>query len=77
VSNATSPDRRRLPPDHVRIHPIGSALAGVLGAAAGTRAGAAFGTIDLALSAVPVLARRIRQLPHAATATTYPQDHRG
>ena len=57
--------------------PIGSALAGVLGATAGTRAGAALGTIGLALSAVPMLARRIRQLPDATAATAFPQDHRG
>ena len=57
--------------------PIGSALAGVLGATVGTRAAAACGTIGLALSAIPMLARRIRQLPSAAAATTSPQDHRG
>ena len=57
--------------------PIGSALAGVLGATVGTRAAAACGTIGLALSAIPMLARRIRQLPSAAAATTFPQDHRG
>jgi hypothetical protein len=45
--------------------PIGSALAGVLGSAVGTRARAAFGTIGPALSAVPMLAR---QLAHAAAA---------
>jgi len=48
--------------------PIGSALAGVLGATAGTRAGVAAGTIGLALSALPMLVRRIRQLPTAAAA---------
>jgi predicted MFS family arabinose efflux permease len=48
--------------------PIGSALGGVLGATAGTRAGVAAGTIGLALSALPMLIRRIRQLPTAAAA---------
>jgi MFS family permease len=48
--------------------PIGSALAGVIGATAGTRAGVAVGTIGLALSALPMLVRRIRQLPTAAAA---------
>jgi MFS family permease len=48
--------------------PIGSALGGVLGATAGTRAGVAAGAIGLALSALPMLIRRIRQLPTAAAA---------
>jgi Transmembrane secretion effector len=48
--------------------PIGSALAGVLGVTAGTHAGVAAGTIGLALSALPMLIRRIRQLPTAAAA---------
>jgi hypothetical protein len=48
--------------------PIGSALAGVLGAAAGTHAGVAPGTIGLALSALPMLVRRIRELPTPSAA---------
>ena len=42
--------------------PIGSALAGVIGEAAGTRAGVAMGAAGLALSSLPMFARRIRSL---------------
>lgn len=42
--------------------PIGSALAGVLGELAGTRAGVAIGAVGLALSALPMFARRILAL---------------
>jgi MFS family permease len=42
--------------------PIGSALAGVIGELAGTRAGVAIGTVGLALSALPMLTRRILTL---------------
>jgi MFS family permease len=49
--------------------PIGSALAGVLGATAGTRVGVAAGSVGLALSALPMLRRSIRKLPTAAAAT--------
>jgi hypothetical protein len=42
--------------------PIGSALAGVIGEAAGTQAGVATGAAGMALSALPMLARRIRTI---------------
>jgi MFS family permease len=42
--------------------PLGSALAGVLGEAFGSRAGVAFGTAGLALSALPMLAAAVRRL---------------
>jgi MFS family permease len=51
--------------------PIGSALAGVIGATAGTRVGVAAGAIGLALSALPMLAGKIRRLPTAAAATAF------
>lgn len=51
--------------------PIGVALAGVLGEAVGTRGAVAFGTLGLALSALPMLTRRIRALatPQAAASS--------
>lgn len=51
--------------------PIGAALAGVLGEAVGTRGAVAFGTLGLALSALPMLTRRIRALatPQAAASS--------
>lgn len=42
--------------------PLGSALAGVLGEAFGSRAGVALGTVGLALSALPMLATAVRRL---------------
>ena len=42
--------------------PIGAALAGILGAALGTRTGVLIGAAGLALSALPMLTRRIRTL---------------
>ncbi len=42
--------------------PIGSALAGVVGVLAGTRAAVLVGAVGLALSALPMLTRRIRTL---------------
>jgi MFS family permease len=42
--------------------PIGSALAGVIGELAGTRLGVLIGSVGLALSALPMLTRRIRAL---------------
>ncbi len=51
--------------------PIGSALAGVIGATAGTRVGVAAGAIGLALSALPMLAGKIRRLPTPAAATAF------
>ena len=42
--------------------PIGAALAGVIGESAGTRVGVAVGAVGLALSALPMFARRIRSL---------------
>ena len=51
--------------------PIGSALAGVIGAAAGTHAGVAAGTVGLALSALPMLVRRIRELPTPSAAQSH------
>ena len=45
--------------------PIGSALAGVIGELVGTRAGALVGAGGLALSALPMLTRRIRTLRSA------------
>jgi Na+/melibiose symporter-like transporter len=50
--------------------PIGSAAAGVIGQAAGTHTGVVVGTLGLALSALPMLARRIRTLPDPAAAMT-------
>ena len=68
----TSPHRWRLPPDHVRIHPYRQ-RPGRCSRGDGRHPGAAAcGTIGLALSAIPMLARRIRQLPNAAAATTVP-----
>ena len=43
--------------------PIGTALAGGLGEALGTRAAVALGALGLGLSALPMFARRIRALP--------------
>jgi MFS family permease len=42
--------------------PLGSALAGVIGELAGTRLGVLIGSVGLALSALPMLTRRIRAL---------------
>lgn len=42
--------------------PIGSALAGVVGQLAGTRAAVLIGAVGLALSALPMFTRRIRAL---------------
>ncbi|HLL63123.1 MAG TPA: MFS transporter [Propionibacteriaceae bacterium] len=42
--------------------PLGSALAGVIGELAGTRLGMLIGSVGLALSALPMLTRRIRAL---------------
>jgi MFS family permease len=47
--------------------PIGSALAGILGEALGSRAGVAIGTVGLTISALPMLARSIRQLHQLPT----------
>ncbi|GII78741.1 MFS transporter [Sphaerisporangium rufum] len=44
------------------VLPIGSALGGVIGQAAGCRAGVAAGAAGMALSALPMFARRVRSL---------------
>jgi MFS family permease len=57
--------------------PIGAALAGVLGETLGTQTAVALGTLGLALSALPMLRRRIRALPtpQAAGSTAQPTSH--
>ncbi|GAB3966814.1 MFS transporter [Plantactinospora veratri] len=44
------------------VLPVGSALGGVLGQAAGARTGVAVGTFGLVVSALPMLGRRVRTL---------------
>ena len=53
--------------------PIGAALAGALGETAGTRAAVAIGTLGLALSATPMLTRRMRTLSTPQAAASAPQ----
>jgi MFS family permease len=53
------------------IIPIGSALAGVLGEAFGSRAGVAVGTVGMAASALPMLAPAIRRLERVDTVAAY------
>ena len=54
--------------------PLGSALGGILGGSLGSRTGVALGTLGLAVSALPMLARSIRSLrdPHDAAARVLP-----
>ena len=53
--------------------PIGSALAGVIGQRAGTQTGVAVGSLGLAVSALPMLTRRIRALPRPTAASSSPR----
>jgi MFS family permease len=48
--------------------PIGSILAGLIGHAAGTRAGVATGAVGMALSALPMFQKRVRTLQDATSA---------
>ena len=50
------------------VIPLGSAAGGLIGQAAGSRAGVAIGSLGLAVSALPMLTRRIRSMRSPAEA---------